>query len=71
MTVTLEFISRQMARGFDELRQDMRMLRAAINNVAKENVTPGEISAIHHDLNRLMGQVSELAARVDLLEQRP
>lgn len=66
--ITLEFISRQIERGFAEVRGDIRMLRAALNDIARENVTPGEVAAIHHDLNRVMGQVNELAARVDVLE---
>ena len=30
---------------------EMRMLRSAINDHARENVTPGEMAAVHHDLD--------------------
>lgn len=69
--VTLEFISRQVERGFAEVRADIRMLRAALNDLARENVTAGEVAAIHFELNRLAAQLSELAARVDILQPKP
>src|SRR5258708_2113039 len=37
---------------------------------AKETVTAGEVEAIHHDLNRLQQQVSELTARLEIVEGR-
>jgi hypothetical protein len=52
------------------LAQDVRLLRAAINDIAKENVTPGEIAAIHHDLSRLQVQVAELSGRLEMVEGR-
>jgi hypothetical protein len=36
----------------------------------QENVTPGEVEAIHHDLNRLRHEMSELAVRVEMIEER-
>jgi len=61
---------RETDRNFYEVRHDIRMLRAAVNDIARENVTPGEIQALHHDVTRLMGQQQELAARLDALEAR-
>lgn len=55
---------------FAGLVQDVRLLRGAINDIAKENVTPGEIAAIHHDLSPLQVQVAELRGRVEELERR-
>jgi hypothetical protein len=52
------------------LLQDTRMLRAALNDVAKENVTPGEVEALHEDLSRLQQQVSHLNARLAVVESR-
>jgi len=36
----------------------------------RKNVTPGEVEAIHHDLNRLWHKVSELTVRVEMIEER-
>ena len=30
---------------------EMRMMRSAINDHARENVTPGEVASLHHDLS--------------------
>ena len=54
----------------DILLHDTRLLRGAVNNMAKESVTAGEVEAIHHDLNRLQQQVSELTARLAIVEGR-
>ena len=39
-------------RTLDVLSQDMRMLRTAVNNVARVHVTSGKIKAMHHDFDR-------------------
>ena len=57
-------------RTMDILLQEGRLLRAAVNDIAKENVTPGEVKAIHHDLNRLQHEMSALAVRVEMIEER-
>ncbi len=57
-------------RTLNILLQDVRMVRGAINDFAKESVTPGEIKAMHQDLNRLQQEVSELTARLEILEGR-
>lgn len=58
------------SRTLDVLLQEGRLLRAAVNDIAKENVTPGEVEAIHHDLNRLRHEMSALTVRVDMIEER-
>jgi len=58
------------SRTLEILLQEGRLLRAAVNDFAKENVTPGEVEAIHHDLNRLRHEVSELTVRVEMIEER-
>ncbi len=40
-------------RVLDILSQDVRLLRGAVNDMAKESVTAGEMEAVHHDLNRM------------------
>jgi hypothetical protein len=57
-------------RTLSILLQDVRMVRGATNDFAKESVTPGEVEAMHQDLNRLQQEVSELTARLEILEGR-
>jgi flagellar biosynthesis GTPase FlhF len=52
-------------RVLNILPQDVRLLHGAINDMAKETVTAGEIEAVHHDLNRMQLEVARLAARVE------
>lgn len=57
-------------RVFNVVQQDIRLIRAAVNDIARTDVTSGEIEASHHDLNRLQQEVSELAARLEIIEGR-
>jgi archaellum component FlaC len=57
-------------RTLDVLRQDVRMIRAAVNDIARTDVTSGEVEALHHDLNRVEKELAELAARVEIIEGR-
>jgi ubiquinone biosynthesis protein UbiJ len=45
------------------LNQDVRMVRAAINDMERTRFSAGEAAAIHEDLNRLMARVEALEAR--------
>ena len=58
------------ARALDILSQDTRMIRAAVNDIARVDVTAGEVEAMHDDINRLRTEVTELTVRVDELEGR-
>lgn len=58
------------SRRLEMMQQDIRMLRAALNDFAKTNVSSGEIEAIHEDLNRLQHETLELDARLSSLEMR-
>src|SRR5260370_40572791 len=58
------------ARTLDILSQDTRMIRAAVNDIARVDVTAGEVEAMHDDINRLRTEVTELTVRVDELEGR-
>jgi hypothetical protein len=53
-----------------EMQRDIRMLRAAINDFARTNVTVGEIEALHTDINRLQEKSIEMDARLRALETR-
>src|SRR5262249_25839672 len=57
-------------RTLNILLQEGRMVRAAVNDIARENVTPGEVEAIHHDLNQLRHDISALPARHKITEER-
>ena len=52
-----------------ELRQDMRMMRAAINDLARTNITAGEVAAMHDDINRVQDKQMELERRIATLER--
>jgi hypothetical protein len=46
------------------------MLRGAVNDPGRRNVTRGEVEAIHQDLNRLRHEMSAVTVRIDALEER-
>jgi ubiquinone biosynthesis protein UbiJ len=55
---------------FDVLLEEGRMLRGAVSDPSRRNVSRGEVEAIHQDLNRLRNDVSALTVRVDMIEER-
>jgi len=55
-------------RGLDVLRQDVRLIRAAVNDIARTEVTSGEVEALHHDVNKLQQSVAELEVRLEAVE---
>ena len=61
---------RSHARTLNILVQEGRLVRAAVNDVAKENVTPGEMEAVHDDLTQLRREVDSLTARLEIVEER-
>jgi cell division protein FtsB len=56
-------------RALDILQQDTRLIRAAVNDIARTNVTSGEVEALHHDVNRVQAENATLAAKVATLER--
>ena len=56
--------------AIETLRQDVRMLSAAINDMALVNITAGEVKALHADLNRMQTKQMDLEARIVALERR-
>ena len=51
------------------LQQDTRMVRSALNDMARDNVSAGEVEAIHTDLNRLGSRVFDLATEVEIIKR--
>lgn len=68
MTVMTEL--RIHSETFDIMLQEGRMLRGAVNDPGRRNVTRGEAEAIHQDLNRLRHEMSAVTVRIDALEER-
>ena len=64
-------ISTHTRRVLDILLQDARMLQAAVNDMARTDVTAREVEAFHHDLNRMQLELARLAARVEALVEGP
>jgi hypothetical protein len=56
-------------RSLTVLHQELRGLKAAFNDFARTNVTTGEIEALHADVNRVLAENAELAAKVATLER--
>jgi hypothetical protein len=51
------------------MQEDIRMIRAAVNDIAAVNVTSGEISSIHYELNQLKQRFIELDGRLHVVEE--
>jgi cell division protein FtsB len=56
--------------AIESLRNDVRTLRAAINDMARVNITAGEVEALHADVDKAQSDNLELARRVAVLERR-
>jgi ubiquinone biosynthesis protein UbiJ len=57
--------------AIETLRHDVRTLRAAINDMARINITAGEVEALHADVDRMGTKQIELEARLSALERGP
>lgn len=55
--------------AIEALQRDSRLLRAAINDMSRTNITAGEVEAMHEDLDRVMARQAELERRLITLEQ--
>jgi vacuolar-type H+-ATPase subunit D/Vma8 len=58
-----------IGRTVTVIQQEQRTLRAAFNDFAMTNVTAGEITAMHDDINRALEKDRELEARITTLER--
>jgi hypothetical protein len=54
------------AQGHDlsDVKQDVRMIRAAIHDMGETRVTEGEITVLHEDVNRVQQRLQDLELRV-------
>ena len=50
------------------LLQDVREIRTAMNDIERTRVSTGEIEALHHDVTRMQRGLSDLTARVTIME---
>jgi chromosome segregation ATPase len=53
----------------ETLRRDVRMTRAAINDMARINITAGEVESLHTDIDRTIARLDAIEARLATLEQ--
>jgi hypothetical protein len=51
------------------LQRDVRMLRAAVNDMARVNITAGEVEALHEAIDRIQAKQVELETRLTTLER--
>ena len=56
-------------RKVDTILQEQRMLRSALNDLARIQVTAGEIEALHHDVNQVQTKIGELEVQIATLER--
>ena len=61
---------RSHTRVLDMLQQDTRLIRPAVNDIARVDVTSGEVEALHHDVHRVQREIALLAERVEAIEER-
>ena len=59
----------ELREDIRELRRETRLVKAAINDMARINITAGEVEALHDDIDRLAGEQSDIKARLNLLER--
>jgi prefoldin subunit 5 len=55
--------------AIETLRHDVRTLRAAINDMARVNITAGEVEALHADVDKTQSALLELETRVATVER--
>jgi hypothetical protein len=52
------------------LRRDTRMVRAAINDMARTDVSAGEVEAVHQDIERVQSELMAVAVRLAIVERK-
>jgi ubiquinone biosynthesis protein UbiJ len=58
-----------MAESTHDLRRDLRMVKAAINDMARVNITAGEVEALHEEIDKIQAENAELATRLATVER--
>jgi prefoldin subunit 5 len=54
-----------------ELRRETQLVKAAVNDMARVNITAGEVEALHDELDHIASEHAEIKARLELLERKP
>ncbi len=57
-------------RDLSDVKQDVRMIRAAIHDMGETRVMEGEVTVLHEDVNRVQQRLQDLELRVEELEDR-
>jgi chromosome segregation ATPase len=57
-------------RAVSVIQQEQRMMKAAINDLARTQFTTGEVEALHTDVNAVQSTHMELETRVLVLERQ-
>jgi hypothetical protein len=58
-----------LGSAIDALQRDVRLVRAAINDMGRTNITAGEVEALHADVDRALALHTESGARIATLER--
>jgi prefoldin subunit 5 len=58
-----------LGSAIEIIRRDVRLLKAAVNDIGKTNITSGEVEALHDDLDRVQAESMALATRIATLER--
>lgn len=58
-----------LGRAIEALRHDARQIKAAVNDLAKLQMTSGEAEALHDDVNKAATKQDELEARLSVVER--
>lgn len=58
-----------IGEAIETLRRDSRLLRAAINDMARTNITAGEVDAMHTDIDAVQSRQMNIETRLATLER--
>jgi ubiquinone biosynthesis protein UbiJ len=58
-----------IAESTHDLRRDLRMVKAAINDMARVNITAGEVAAMHDDIDRVQTRQDQIETRLATVER--
>jgi ubiquinone biosynthesis protein UbiJ len=56
-------------RAIENLRRDTRAVKSAVNDMARDQVTPGEITALHDDVDGVQTNNAALEHRLATVER--
>ena len=65
---SLAALDEKFTRQNTILGQDVRMIRAGIQDIVRTRVTAGEVDVLHEDMSRLQLGLTDLTIRVEALE---